>query len=68
MFFLRSGANYDLDGKMKKWWSEESWKRFKEKTKCFADYFSKYQVQGIKVGLSDLIDQANPFVYAIVEE
>ena len=51
--FLDRGANFDVDGKMKNWWTKESWKHFLEKQKCFVDYFSKYEIGGFKVQSHD---------------
>ena len=47
--FEYRGANYDVDGKMRNWWTKESWKHFLEKQKCFVDYFDKYEIGGFKV-------------------
>jgi len=47
--FDDNGAKYGPEGKMDNWWTPESWTKFSEKTKCFVDYFDKYQVQGLNV-------------------
>ena len=50
VFFLYfRGANYDAEGKMRKWWKDESWNKFLEKGKCFVDFFNNQEIDGIKV-------------------
>lgn len=46
---LSTGAKYDKDGNLNNWWSASSWNHFKNKTKCVEDYYSTYEILGLKV-------------------
>lgn len=36
------GRQYDKNGNVNNWWTEETLEEFKNRTKCFRDKFSKY--------------------------
>ena len=42
--FDSSGGQYDKDGNLKNWWTEEDYARFREKNQKLADYFSAISV------------------------
>ena len=42
--FDDQGSQFDKDGNMKNWWTEEDQAKFKEKTKAMADFFDKIEV------------------------
>jgi putative endopeptidase len=44
--FDDQGAQYDADGNLKDWWQPETEKRFKQRTQCVIDQYSKYEVSG----------------------
>ncbi|XP_013406377.1 endothelin-converting enzyme 2 [Lingula anatina] len=47
--FDKRGSQYDKDGKLQNWWTNESRKAYEEATECFSTYFSKYEVSGFQV-------------------
>ncbi|GFS48956.1 endothelin-converting enzyme homolog [Trichonephila inaurata madagascariensis] len=40
--FDNAGSLYDEDGNYRMWWTEQSWKSYKEKTQCFVDQYNEY--------------------------
>ncbi|KAF5279864.1 hypothetical protein FQA39_LY18209 [Lamprigera yunnana] len=44
--FDDQGREYDKNGNMHKWWNNETIEKFKERTKCFVDQYSKFRVYG----------------------
>ena len=42
--FDDQGSNFDKDGNMKNWWTEEDKAKFKEKTQAMANFFNKIEV------------------------
>ncbi|GAA5902051.1 hypothetical protein JCM6882_000177 [Rhodosporidiobolus microsporus] len=44
--FDQAGRQYDKDGKLFDWWSEEVSARFNERQKCFRDQYRRYHVIG----------------------
>ncbi|CAG5128772.1 unnamed protein product, partial [Candidula unifasciata] len=42
--FDDQGREYDKHGNMKQWWATAAINKFKEKTKCMIDQYSKYQL------------------------
>ena len=36
------GAKYDLHGKLKNWWTDETLKKFNTKNQCFIDQYSRF--------------------------
>ncbi|OLN97175.1 Endothelin-converting enzyme 2-like protein 1 [Colletotrichum chlorophyti] len=42
--FDNSGHNYAANGSLVNWWDDQSTKNFEERTKCFAEQYSKYSV------------------------
>lgn len=47
--FDDQGCQYDKNGNLNNWWTEEDSKRFKEKTQVLVEQFNKYDVLGEKV-------------------
>ncbi len=48
--FDDQGAQFDADGNLVNWWSDAVAKRFKAKTQCVVDQYSKYEVlPGLKL-------------------
>ena len=43
------GQQYDEDGNRIQWWTDESVDNFEERTQCFVDQYSQYELQGYKV-------------------
>lgn len=41
--FDDQGSKFDGEGNLKKWWSDEDFRKFKEKGKALADQYSKYE-------------------------
>ena len=44
--FDDTGAQYDEDGNLHKWWSDEITSAFKDKTKCIKNQYSEYILNG----------------------
>lgn len=44
-----SGRHYDADGNLKDWWSENTSKRFEEKSACFIEQAGKYRFGDLAV-------------------
>jgi len=42
--FDDQGAQYDAQGRLKNWWTEEDLKKFQAKTQCVADQYDHYEV------------------------
>lgn len=42
IFNSSAGSLYDEDGNYRKWWTNQSWKNFHNKTKCFEKQYSEY--------------------------
>ena len=40
--FDSTGRQYDKDGNLKQWWSDESIINFKEKAQCIIDQYGEY--------------------------
>ncbi|GFQ90856.1 endothelin-converting enzyme homolog [Trichonephila clavata] len=40
--FDNAGSLYDEDGNYRMWWTEQSWKSYKEKTQCFVDQYNEF--------------------------
>jgi len=43
------GREYDKNGILRNWWTNDSIAAFKTRTKCMVDQYSKYEVNGEKV-------------------
>ena len=43
--FDDQGAQYDAQGRLQNWWSEEDLKKFQEKTACVVNQFDHYEVE-----------------------
>ena len=43
--FDDQGAQYDAEGRLSNWWSEEDLKKFQEKTACVVNQFDHYEVE-----------------------
>jgi putative endopeptidase len=43
--FDDQGAQYDAEGRLQNWWSEEDLKKFQEKTACVVNQFDHYEVE-----------------------
>ncbi|XP_070561571.1 endothelin-converting enzyme 2-like [Ptychodera flava] len=44
--FDTHGRLYNQDGNIAPWWSEESTRKFEERTRCVVDQYSEYEVEG----------------------
>lgn len=44
--FDDQGREYDKYGNLHQWWNNKTIERFKERTNCLADQYSKYQING----------------------
>lgn len=40
------GSNYDREGNLKVWWTEDARSRFRERTACVSNFYSNYTVTG----------------------
>ena len=52
MFLLcccTSGRRYDKDGRERMWWTEEAVQAFKDRSQCFVEQYSNYEMFGIPV-------------------
>jgi predicted metalloendopeptidase len=47
--FDDQGAGYDAAGNLKSWWQPETEKKFKGRTQCVVDQYSKYQISGVNL-------------------
>ena len=47
--FDDQGKQYDKDGNLNNWWTDEDTKQFEAKTKVLVDQFSKFELNGDKV-------------------
>ncbi|XP_026482131.1 neprilysin-1-like [Ctenocephalides felis] len=45
--FDDSGRQYDKEGNLRQWWSEDTVEKYIEKTKCFIDQYSKFYMPDI---------------------
>jgi len=43
--FDQIGRAFDADGKLEDWWTNQTAQSFENRTKCFIDQYSKYEVQ-----------------------
>ncbi len=43
--FDDQGAQYDAQGRLKNWWSEEDLKKFQAKTQCIVEQYDLYEVE-----------------------
>ena len=43
--FDDSGAEYDAEGRLKNWWTDDDRKRFEERTACVVDQFNNYFIE-----------------------
>ncbi len=43
--FDDQGAQYDAQGRLKNWWSEEDLKKFQAKTQCIVEQYDAYEVE-----------------------
>jgi len=50
--FDDKGRQYDKDGNMKQWWSEEDIKKFKEKAQCIIDQYSNYTIPEVNMTIN----------------
>uniref|UniRef100_A0A0R3RN46 Peptidase_M13 domain-containing protein n=1 Tax=Elaeophora elaphi TaxID=1147741 RepID=A0A0R3RN46_9BILA len=41
---LLTGSLYDMNGNLNNWWSQESYKNFKNKAQCFIEQYNSYKV------------------------
>ncbi|HWS72622.1 MAG TPA: M13 family metallopeptidase, partial [Thermoanaerobaculia bacterium] len=39
------GAQFDAQGRLRNWWTDEDLKRFRERTKCVSDQFDEYFIE-----------------------
>jgi predicted metalloendopeptidase len=44
--FDDEGSQFDADGNLKNWWTEEDQKRFHERTECVVNQFDSYTIDG----------------------
>ncbi|XP_008209638.1 endothelin-converting enzyme homolog isoform X1 [Nasonia vitripennis] len=44
--FDDQGREYDLHGNLHQWWNNETIERFKERTECFVDQYSEFEIEG----------------------
>ena len=49
-----AGRQYDKDGIQRMWWTEEAVKAFTERTKCFENQYSMYEMFGISVSVANV--------------
>ncbi len=47
--FDNNGSKYDENGNIRNWWSEKDKKNFEDLTKKIIDYYSNYEIFGLKV-------------------
>jgi putative endopeptidase len=43
--FDDQGAQYDAQGRLRNWWTEEDLKKFQEKTRCIVEQYDLYEVE-----------------------
>jgi putative endopeptidase len=43
--FDDQGAQFDAQGRLRNWWTDEDLKRFRERTKCVSDQFDEYFIE-----------------------
>ena len=44
-----TGRQYDKDGRKRMWWTETAVQNFEDRTQCFVDQYSNYELFGISV-------------------
>ena len=47
--FDNTGSQFDSEGKLRNWWTEEDLEKYNELKKKIIEYFGNYETQGIKV-------------------
>ncbi|XP_066144511.1 endothelin-converting enzyme homolog isoform X2 [Euwallacea fornicatus] len=47
--FDDQGRQYDKEGNLNHWWNNGTITKFKERTKCVAEQYSKYEIDGAKI-------------------
>ncbi len=55
--FDDQGSQYDAVGNLTNWWQPETEKKFKERTQCVVDQYSKYEVSGVKVNGANTVGE-----------
>nr|XP_006812594.1 PREDICTED: endothelin-converting enzyme-like 1-like [Saccoglossus kowalevskii] len=43
------GAQFDKDGNINNWWTDESWDKFERRSQCLVDLYSQYVMEGTRV-------------------
>lgn len=46
--FDDTGRQFDEQGNLKDWWSNETISRYKEKAQCFVDQYEDYKLPGVR--------------------
>lgn len=48
-WFMSLGGQYDRNGNLKQWWTEDSYKKFQKKTECIVKLYDNFSVYNQKV-------------------
>lgn len=57
-----TGRQFDKNGNLKQWWSDEVIERFKEAAQCIVDQYSNFTLEEVGMNVSTPYIMALPFV------
>ena len=46
--FDNQGREFDADGNMRSWWTNQCVEKYKDKSQCFIDQYSNYSIDGVR--------------------
>lgn len=46
--FDNQGREFDADGNLRSWWTNQSVEKYKDKSQCFIEQYSNYSIDGVR--------------------
>ena len=54
-YIIHTGRRYDKYGRKRMWWSEEAVQAFKDRSQCFVEQYSNYEMFGLSVSVCNVM-------------
>lgn len=64
--YFKLGREYDLHGNLHQWWNNATIERFKNRTECFVEQYSNFEIHGRHVNGRQTLGQLQLLVYGYI--